>query len=115
MTDDCVFCKIAEKQIPAKVVYEDDLFLAFEDLDPKAPLHLLFIPKKHISTLNDISERDIDLAGRMLKAVSSVAVSKGIGETGYRVVINCNRDGGQEVFHLHFHLLGGRAFGWPPG
>ena len=115
MPDDCIFCKIARKEIPAEVVYEDADILAFKDLDPKAPVHLLFIPKKHIASLNDLCEEDVDMAGRMLSRIRDVAVSLGIDGTGYRVVTNCNKDGGQEVFHLHFHLLGGRKLTWPPG
>lgn len=115
MHDDCVFCKIARKEIPTEVVYEDDDIMAFKDLNAKAPVHLLFIPKKHIPTLNDIDGKDVAIAGRMLKCISKTAVSLGIAATGYRVVVNCNKDGGQEVFHLHFHLLGGRYLAWPPG
>jgi histidine triad (HIT) family protein len=115
MADDCVFCKIARKEIPAEVLYEDSEVMAFRDLNAKAPVHILFIPKKHISTLNDLDPDDDQLAGRMLRVISDVAGRLGIGDSGYRVVANCNRDGGQEVFHLHFHLLGGRGLGWPPG
>lgn len=115
MPDDCIFCKIARKEIPAEVVYEDDEFMAFKDLNAKAPVHLLFITKKHIPTLNDLSPEDIGVMGRMFKCIRDVAVSQGIEASGYRVVANCNKDGGQEVFHLHFHLLGGRSLMWPPG
>ena len=115
MVDSCLFCEIAAKEIDAEIIYEDDEILAFKDIKPQAPLHFLFIPKKHIETLNDISPEDAALIGRMLSKVRDIAVREGASEDGYRVVINCNRDAGQEVFHLHVHLLGGRRFTWPPG
>jgi len=106
---------IANREIPAEVVYEDPEIMAFKDLNAMAPVHLLFIPKKHIPTLNDMDEGDVAIAGRMLKVIRDVASSQGIDSAGYRVVANCNKDGGQEVYHLHFHLLGGRGLLWPPG
>jgi histidine triad (HIT) family protein len=115
MSEDCVFCKIVQKKIPADVVYEDDEVLAFKDLNAKAPVHLLFIPKRHISSLNELEEDDENVLGRILVRIKETARSLGIDGAGYRVVMNCNKDGGQEVFHLHFHLLGGRHLGWPPG
>jgi histidine triad (HIT) family protein len=115
MSGDCIFCKIANKEIPAEVVYEDNDIMAFRDLKAKAPVHLLFIPKKHIPTLNDMDEEDVVIAGKMLKAIRDVASQQGVDAAGYRVVVNCNKDGGQEVYHLHFHLLGGRNLLWPPG
>jgi histidine triad (HIT) family protein len=112
---DCIFCKIAEKKIPAKVVYEDDAVLAFEDLSPQAPVHILIIPKKHIATLLDAGDEDLNLFGRIVKAANNIARDKGIAERGFRLLANCNSESGQSVFHIHFHLLGGRAMHWPPG
>ena len=111
----CLFCKIVDKEIPAKIVYEDEHVLAFEDLNPQAPVHILVIPKKHISTSLDIQEEDNELIGRMSRAASAIAKEKGIAENGFRTVMNCNRDAGQTVFHIHLHLIGGRAMHWPPG
>lgn len=115
MGDDCIFCKIANKEISSDLVFENDELVAFNDLDPKAPIHILFIPKRHIPTVNDLSEDDTIIVARIFKAIKEVAFQKGIAEDGYRVIANCNKHAGQEVFHLHFHLLGGRPFGWPPG
>ncbi|MCE5299504.1 MAG: histidine triad nucleotide-binding protein [Spirochaetia bacterium] len=112
---DCLFCKIAKKEIPSKVVHEDDKVLAFEDLNPQAPVHVLIIPKKHIPTLNDVSAADRDHVFAMIEAAKKIAADKGLSENGYRTVFNVNRDAGQTVFHLHLHLLGGRKFIWPPG
>ena len=106
-------CKIANKEADAKLLYEDGTLLAFEDINPKAPIHILIIPKKHIATLNDISENDIQLTGKMLQVAQQLAKKLGIAEDGYRVIINCNQQGGQEVFHIHFHLLGGKQLSWP--
>lgn len=111
----CLFCKIINKEIPSKIVYEDDHVLAFEDLNPQAPVHMLVIPKKHISTSLDIQEEDDGLIGRMVRAASAIAKEKGIAERGFRTVMNCNRESGQTVFHIHLHVLGGRAMHWPPG
>ncbi len=107
----CVFCKIVNRELPAKVVYEDDKVMAFHDINPQAPIHVLVIPKKHIPTLNDISEEDKELIGHIFTVIKEIAGKLGIAEKGYRVLVNCNRDGGQEVFHLHFHLLGGKPLG----
>ncbi len=115
MKDDCIFCKIANKEIKADIVFEDEETLGFKDIKPQAPVHFVFIPKKHIDTLNDISPEDAALLARMLVKIKDIATEKKIAEDGYRVIINCNRNAGQEVFHLHFHLLGGRSFSWPPG
>jgi len=115
MKNDCIFCKIANKEIAADIVYEDEEMLGFRDIAPKAPVHFLFIPKRHISTLNDVSGQDADLLGRMLLRIKEAAAKENISEEGYRVVANCNKSAGQEVFHIHFHLLGGRKFSWPPG
>lgn len=105
---DCIFCKIVKKEIPSKIVYEDEDILAFEDINPLAPVHILFIPKKHIATINDIKVEDQALIGKIYNKIALIAKEKGIDESGYRVVGNCNKDGGQIVFHLHFHLLGGK-------
>ena len=107
----CVFCKIVKKELPAKVVYEDDKVMAFHDINPQAPIHVLVIPKKHIPTLNDISEEDKELIGHIFTVIKEIAEKFGIAEKGYRVLVNCNKEGGQEVFHLHFHLLGGKRVG----
>lgn len=112
---DCLFCKIAAKQIPAKVVFEDEKVLAFRDINPQAPAHLLVIPKQHLSTLNDLREDHAQLVGHMVLAAQRLAQSEGLAEDGYRLVMNCNENGGQTVFHIHLHLLGGRGMHWPPG
>ena len=111
----CLFCKIINKEIPSKIVYEDEHVLAFEDLTPQAPVHILVVPKKHISTSLDIEEEDNELIGRMFRAANAIAKEKGIAERGFRTVMNCNQEAGQTVFHIHLHLLGGRAMHWPPG
>ena len=112
---DCIFCKIIDGDIPANKVYEDDDVLAFRDLNPQAPTHVLVIPKKHIATLNDLQSEDAELIGKMYLAAKQVAADEGIAEAGYRTVFNCNKGGGQEVYHLHLHVLGGRQITWPPG
>jgi len=112
---ECIFCKIAQKQLPAKLIYEDEHVVAFDDLYPRAPIHKLIIPRKHIPTLNDMSASDVQLVGNILQVAQQLAKEYGIAEQGYRVVNNCNAGAGQTVFHLHFHLLGGREMGWPPG
>lgn len=109
----CLFCKIIAKEIPATIVAEDDHCLAFRDINPQAPTHILVIPKEHVPSLNQMT--DPALAGRVLAFARDLAVKEGIAERGYRVVINTNAEAGQTVFHLHAHLLGGRAQGWPPG
>jgi histidine triad (HIT) family protein len=113
MTDSCLFCRILRGEIPAKVVHETEHTLAFRDIDPKAPTHVLVIPKEHVSTLNDTT--DPTLVGRLLIAAKEIAAAEGIADDGYRTVINCGAGAGQTVFHLHLHLLGGRGLGWPPG
>ena len=105
---DCIFCKIAKGDIPCTKVYEDDAILAFEDIQPMAPVHVVIIPKKHISTLMDVDEEHPDIAGRLFVAAQKVAKIKNVAVGGFRTVVNCNADGGQVVFHLHLHLLGGR-------
>jgi histidine triad (HIT) family protein len=112
---DCLFCKIAEKEIPARIVHEDDEVLAFEDIEPQAPVHLLVMPKKHIRTLNDLAPEDDAVAGRLLRVAAALAKERGIADRGWRAAVNVNRDAHQLVFHVHLHVLGGRAFGWPPG
>ena len=112
---ECIFCKIAEGGIPADIVYQDDQVVAFRDLNPQAPVHVLVIPRRHIATTNDLTEADAELVGRMYLAAKQVAADEGIAERGYRTLINCNAEAGQTVFHIHLHLLGGRPMGWPPG
>lgn len=112
---DCLFCKIANRDIPADIVYEDDDVLAFNDINPQAPTHMLLIPKRHIATLNDIEERDLALVGRLPHTAAKLARQEGFAEDGYRVVMNCNEKGGQTVYHIHMHLMGGRRFTWPAG
>lgn len=109
-----IFQKIIDREIPAKIVYEDDLCLAFHDIHPQAPTHLVVIPKKEIPTVNDITEADESLVGHLFVAMGKIAGQLGLSD-GYRVVTNCGRDAGQEVMHLHFHMLAGRGFRWPPG
>jgi histidine triad (HIT) family protein len=110
-----IFEKIINREIPADIVFEDDEVLGFRDVDPKAPVHVLFIPKRPIATLNDLKPDDAALAGRLMLAAAAFARQEGFAENGYRVVMNCNRDGGQSVYHIHLHLLAGRQMGWPPG
>lgn len=110
---DCLFCKMANGEIKPDVVYEDDAVLAFRDLHPQAPLHVLVIPKRHVANLNDLD--DVLLGGLMLQAAAKIAGQLGYAESGYRTVFNCNNDGGQTVHHLHLHLLAGRQMHWPPG
>lgn len=112
---DCIFCKIAAGTIPANVVYQNDDVLAFRDLNPQAPTHILVIPKKHIATTNDITPTDAALIGDMYLAAKQIAKDEGIADSGYRTVMNCNRGAGQTVFHIHLHVLGGRPMSWPPG
>ena len=115
MSGDTIFGKIIRKEIPANIVYEDDLCLAFTDITPQAPTHILVIPKKPIPKLSDATSEDKELLGHLLLTVKQVADQAGLTENGYRVVINTGNDGGQTVFHLHLHLLGGRSLAWPPG
>ncbi|MBU6249034.1 MAG: histidine triad nucleotide-binding protein [Xanthomonadaceae bacterium] len=112
---DTIFGKIIRREIPADIVYEDDDVLAFRDLNPQAPVHVLFIPKQPIATLNDVVPDDAALLGKVLLAAANYAKQEGFSEDGYRTVINCNTHGGQTVYHLHVHLLAGRRLGWPPG
>ncbi|MBM4132264.1 MAG: histidine triad nucleotide-binding protein [Nitrospira sp.] len=112
---DCLFCKIAAKTIPAKLVHEDDQTVAFDDINPQAPTHVLVIPKRHAASIAELNEADAGLLGHLLLVGNQVAKQKGIAEGGYRLVVNTGRNGGQTVFHLHLHLLGGRPMHWPPG
>jgi histidine triad (HIT) family protein len=112
---DCLFCKFVSGEIKPNIVFEDDEVLAFRDVNPQAPTHILVIPKHHISTLNEIRPEDAELIGKLYLAAQRVAKEEGIAEPGYRTLINCNAEAGQSVFHIHLHLLGGRPMGWPPG
>ena len=112
---DCLFCKIAEGEIPARLEHEDRDIVAFRDIKPEAPLHIVIIPRRHIGRISDIGEKDAGLIGKMFLVATKLARKENIGSSGYRLVINCNKDAGQAVFHLHLHLLGGRKFSWPPG
>jgi histidine triad (HIT) family protein len=113
MTESCLFCRIVRREIPAKVIHEDEHTLAFRDIDPKAPTHVLVIPKEHVASLNDAT--DAEQLGRLMLVARAIAASEGIAEEGYRTVVNCGAGAGQTVFHVHLHLLGGRKLGWPPG
>jgi histidine triad (HIT) family protein len=112
---DCLFCKVAAGDIPATVLYQDDDIVAFRDINPQAPLHVLIIPTRHISTLNDLAPGDDALVGSMLRRAAAIAAEHGYGDRGYRTVFNVNREAGQTVFHIHLHLLAGRSLSWPPG
>jgi histidine triad (HIT) family protein len=112
---ECLFCRIVSGEVPSDRVYEDDEILAFKDINPQAPIHVLLIPKKHMPTVLDMGEEDMRLVGRLFKVAGDIAREMGIAESGFRLVVNCNRDAGQAVFHFHVHLLGGRGFSWPPG
>ena len=109
--DDCIFCKIIKKEIPSSIVYEDSEILAFRDINPVAPVHILVIPKKHISSLIDLNKEDELLIGRIYTVINKIAKQEEIDQKGFRVVVNCGEDGGQEVKHLHFHILGGKKLG----
>lgn len=115
MDQECLFCKIAEGEIPTEFLYEDDVCVAFNDMHPQAPTHILLIPKKHVASLEESASEDKDLLGHLMLATASIAREMGFSKKGYRTVINTNEDGGQTVFHLHVHLLGGRKFIFPPG
>ncbi|MBN1560207.1 histidine triad nucleotide-binding protein [candidate division KSB1 bacterium] len=104
----CLFCGIAQEEIPARIIYKDDDVMAFHDISPKAPYHILIIPRKHIATLNDMREEDIPLVGKIIHCAKEIAAQIGIAERGYRLILNCNDEGGQVIYHLHCHLLGGR-------
>lgn len=111
----CLFCRIAQGEIPASMVHRDEDLIAFNDINPQAPTHVLVIPRRHIATLNDLTDADDELVGKMFRRAAAIARERGHADGGYRTVFNCNREAGQTVFHVHLHVLGGRAFGWPPG
>ena len=112
---DCLFCKIARREIPASLVYEDERVVAFNDINPQAPTHVLVVPKRHIETLNELGTEDDRLIGELVRRAAAIAAERGLSAGGYRTVFNTNRDAGQTVFHIHLHLLGGRSLSWPPG
>jgi histidine triad (HIT) family protein len=112
---DCLFCRIVEGKVPANVVYRDDSVVAFRDITPRAPVHILLIPRKHIVSVLDVEPNDGVLVGQIFQVAARLAREQGIAESGFRVVVNAGPDAGQSVFHLHYHLLGGRQMGWPPG
>jgi histidine triad (HIT) family protein len=112
---DCLFCRIINKELPASIVFEDDTILAFNDINPQAPTHVLVLPKRHIATLNDLGGADDSLVGEIVRRAAAIAAERGLSAGGYRTVFNTNRDAGQTVFHIHLHLMGGRHMGWPPG
>ncbi len=112
---DCLFCKIIKGEVPSTKVYEDDNVYAFLDIDPQAPEHIIFVPKKHIGSANELNEENSAVVAKIFEAIAKVAKEKGFAEKGYRVVNNCGEDGGQTVGHIHFHLLAGRSLQWPPG
>jgi histidine triad (HIT) family protein len=111
----CLFCRIVNKEIPADIVFENDKLLAFRDIDPQAPVHILIIPKEHITTTNDLNNNNKELIGELVLTAKNLATKYNIAEDGYRMVFNCNKSGGQAVYHIHLHLLGGRQMKWPPG
>ncbi|MEJ2183687.1 MAG: histidine triad nucleotide-binding protein [Nitrospirota bacterium] len=112
---ECLFCKIAAKQIPSSILYEDDKVVAFQDVSPQAPLHALIVPRKHIPGTLELAEADNALLGHMVQVANRLAREKGVAERGFRLVMNTNAEAGQSVFHMHMHVLGGRPMGWPPG
>lgn len=113
--EDCIFCKIVKKEIPTRIIYEDKNIIAFNDINPQAPIHILLIPKEHFASLNEIPDEKKDILNLLLLTARQIAREKDIAEKGYRIVLNTAKDSGQEVFHIHFHLLGGRRMQWPPG
>ncbi len=113
--NNCLFCKIIAGEIPSDKVFENENLFVFRDIDPKAPTHILIIPKEHIATTNDLDESHKNIIGEIMLTAKQLAEEEGIAESGYRTVFNCNKDGGQAVYHIHLHLLGGRQMGWPPG
>lgn len=115
MSSECLFCKIVAGEVSADIIYESETALAFRDINPQAPKHVLVIPRKHIATINDIALQDETLVGSLYTAAREIAAQEGFAEQGYRAVMNCNEGAGQSVFHIHLHVLGGRALTWPPG
>ncbi|MDN3378474.1 MULTISPECIES: histidine triad nucleotide-binding protein [unclassified Pseudoalteromonas] len=114
MTTETIFTKIINREIPADIIYEDELSLAFKDINPQAPFHILIIPKKAIATINDITEQDTSIVGHLYVVAAKIAKQHGFSEDGFRVVMNCNEHGGQTVYHIHLHMLAGKSMGWPP-
>jgi histidine triad (HIT) family protein len=112
---DCLFCKVVAGQVPATVVFQNDRVVAFKDITPRAPMHLLIVPRRHIASLNDLAADDDALVGEMVRTAAALAKEHGLADRGFRTVFNCNADAGQTVFHIHLHLLGGRPMTWPPG
>jgi histidine triad (HIT) family protein len=112
---DCLFCKIIAREIPGSIVYEDDRVIAFNDIRPQAPTHVLVVPKRHIESLNELQPGDDQIVGELVRRAAAIAKERGVSASGFRTVLNTNRDGGQTVFHIHLHLLGGRSMQWPPG
>ncbi len=112
---DCLFCKIINRDVPATLVHEDGDLVAFEDINPGAPTHVLIVPRRHVATLNDLTADNHELVGRMVRRAALIARDRGLADAGYRTVFNCNADAGQSVYHIHLHLLGGRKLAWPPG
>lgn len=115
MSEDCLFCKIAAGDIPATIVYQDDVVVAFDDIHPQAPTHVVIIPRHHIATVNDLDAEHEELFGKLATVARRIAAERGHADDGYRLVMNCNAAAGQTVWHIHLHLLGGRALNWPPG
>ena len=115
MTTDCLFCRIISGEIPATKVYEDDRVIAFNDINPQAPMHVLIVPREHLDTLNNLEPKHDSTIGEMVRRAAAIAAQRGFAEGGYRTVFNCNADAGQMVFHLHLHVMGGRKMTWPPG
>lgn len=113
--ENCIFCKIASGEIKGDIVFQNESVVAFRDLSPQAPVHILVIPRKHIATLNELAPADDSLVSKIVRTATELADKEGLAEKGYRLVLNCNEQGGQSVFHIHLHLLGGRHMGWPPG
>ncbi|MDH3614111.1 MAG: histidine triad nucleotide-binding protein [Gammaproteobacteria bacterium] len=113
--EDCMFCRILDGEIPADIIHESDAAIAFRDINPQAPTHVLIIPRRHISTINDLDAGDEEVVGSLFMAAKDIAQQEGLAEDGYRVVMNCGEGAGQSVFHIHLHLLGGRLLNWPPG
>jgi histidine triad (HIT) family protein len=115
MAEDCLFCKIIAGEVPSTIVHQDDDVVAFEDINPQAPTHVVIVPRQHIPTVNDLDDADQELFGKLATAAKQIAGDRGIAEDGYRLVMNCNAGAGQSVWHIHMHLLGGRRLRWPPG
>jgi histidine triad (HIT) family protein len=115
MADSCLFCRVVAGEIPASKVYEDDQLVAFNDINPQAPMHVLVVPRTHVATVNDLAPEHDALVGAMMRSAAAIAADRGFAAGGYRTVFNCNSDAGQTVFHIHLHVIGGRRLGWPPG